>query len=71
MSTHSIGFYEEISKIITYYHQNRTLFLLLNLFLALTIGMFGNDTGQAHCDVLLAQVLACDWSATALIYRQF
>ena len=31
MSTHNIGFYEEISKIISY-HQIHTLFLLLFLF---------------------------------------
>ena len=31
MSTHNIGFYEEISKIITLCHQIRTLFLLLEI----------------------------------------
>ena len=29
MSTHNIGFYEETSKIIPYYHRIRTLSLLL------------------------------------------
>ena len=32
MSTHNIGFYEEISKIIIKYHQICTLFLLLVVF---------------------------------------
>ena len=31
MSTHNIGFYEEISKIIIKYHQIRNLFLLLSV----------------------------------------
>ena len=29
MSTHNIGFYEDLKKIIIRYHQIRTLFLLL------------------------------------------
>ena len=29
MSTHNIGFYEDLTKIIIKYHQIRTLFLLL------------------------------------------
>ena len=32
MSTHNIGFYEDISKIIIKYHQIRTLFLLMHVY---------------------------------------
>ena len=41
MSTHNIGFYEEISKIIIKYHQICTLFLLLTII----IKVYENITG--------------------------
>ena len=39
MSTHNIGFYEEIAKLSLKYHQICTLFLLLTLAVPLGLNM--------------------------------
>ena len=65
MSTHNIGFYEEISKIIIYYHQICTLFLLLYSpsFLAASV---------TQCLTFLSKYLGCvlpDWHKRQIFLR--